>query len=78
MGVQLCGRKVRWETDVQPLIKRFEALDADNSGLLTRADLHFMLESARRQRATGLLEMEAEMQGEHTLLDSAASANMTR
>ena len=48
LGVRLCGEPLSFDKDVQPLIDRFEALDADSSGLLTREDLQFMVTESRR------------------------------
>ena len=29
LGAELCGAGLAWETDIQPLVSRFETLDAD-------------------------------------------------
>lgn len=47
LGVTLCGEPLSFENDVRPLIDRFQALDADGSGRLTREDLEFMVEESR-------------------------------
>jgi len=48
MGAELCGQPIDFEDDVLPLLQKFEALDADSSGKLTRDDLSFMVSEAQR------------------------------
>lgn len=58
LGVELCGQKLNFDTDVQPLIDKFEALDADNNGYLEKEDLEFMIRQHRKE--TGCDDVEDE------------------
>lgn len=49
MGASIVGENITWEKEVQPLIERFEALDADGNGYLDRSDLEFMVKEAQKQ-----------------------------
>ena len=46
LGAQVCGEPLDFASHIQPLIDRFQTLDEDKSGLLTRDDVLFMAESA--------------------------------
>ena len=48
MGVQLYGQPLDYAHDVQPLLARFDALDADANGHLTHADIEFMVAQAQK------------------------------
>jgi len=51
LGAELCGEKLNFAADIQPLISRFDALDADGSGRLETDDLLFMLEEGKKAQA---------------------------
>jgi len=48
MGAELCGQSLDFATDIAPLLRRFEVLDQDHSGVLTRDDLTFMVAEAKK------------------------------
>jgi len=48
LGAELCGDKLDFESDVLPLINRFNALDADGSGNLSKGDLDYMMEQSQK------------------------------
>ena len=50
LGLELCGEPLSFENDVQPLLERFDALDSDSSGALSREDLDYMIKESRRSR----------------------------
>mmetsp|Transcript_35058 Transcript_35058/g.51486 ORF Transcript_35058/g.51486 Transcript_35058/m.51486 type:complete len:749 (-) Transcript_35058:575-2821(-) len=49
MGAEVVGTDLNWDDHIKPLVKRFEALDADGNGKLTKEDLEFMVEESKRQ-----------------------------
>ena len=49
LGLELCGEPLSFENDVQPLLERFDALDSDSSGALSREDLDYMIKESRRK-----------------------------
>ena len=44
MGADLCNVPLNFKQHAQPLMHRFQQLDADNSGILNHQDLQFMLD----------------------------------
>ena len=55
----MCGEKLQWDKDVQPLLDRFHALDADGSESLNREDLAFMIAEAQKAEAQKSVEMNS-------------------
>jgi hypothetical protein len=51
LGGELCGEAIDWAADIQPLLDRFDALDADRSGYLTKQDLEVMAQETKRRKA---------------------------
>ena len=47
LGATLCGESLKWDSDVKPLLDRFDAMDVDGSGTLEVADLAWMFVQAR-------------------------------
>ena len=47
LGATLCGEPLKWDSDVKPLLDRFDAMDVDGSGTLEVADLAWMFVQAR-------------------------------
>lgn len=62
MGAQLCGEPLDYKLHAAPLIRRFEALDADHSGSLDTHDLEFMLAQTKKAQAKLLLQLEKHRQ----------------
>jgi len=49
LGAELCGEPLSFDHDVKPLLARFDALDKDQSGVLGREDLEFMISESRKR-----------------------------
>ena len=48
LGAEMCGEPLVWE-DVMPFIRQFQSLDADKSGILSKADLQLIAERQREK-----------------------------
>ena len=60
MGADLCNVPLNFKQHAQPLIHRFQQLDADNSGILNHQDLEFMMDQMQEAVAPDKMKLRKE------------------
>jgi len=78
LGAEMCGEPLVWE-DVLPFIRQFQSLDADQSGILSKADLQLIAERQREKlsdkntKLVSKLEKHGQRRSQSTLLTPRGS-----